>query len=340
MIQKKQLLVTVLSAIFLSACNDSNDSSNNTNVEQPKRFEQWSSFKLDGIYTDSGETDGQMDVFSEKTILTIDNNEIYKKVEGTVVSPKQSIIYQNYITKDGVFGNNIAYQYGYKFGNVAVADQSKWVVSLALVNGSGSLNETTQFKVLNISGQKLFYTMDPNIALQYNGVPYFDDIYSHGGNVRQVYSALSTAVFPEGSTCIQIQDVSQDQKTFNIFNYELPVKSPNDSAFLNAQWNGLKANGNTLGTLKDTEYYVSSDHNGFAKYHDAYYRGVEKNQGITYSLSDQIVKQKAFFELMAEDTESLDIDYPKLFEEMAKQSCHYFNPIATKAIDTVIKENS
>ena len=44
MIQKKQLLLTVLSAIFLSACNDSNDSSNNTNVEQPKRFEQWSGF--------------------------------------------------------------------------------------------------------------------------------------------------------------------------------------------------------------------------------------------------------------------------------------------------------
>ena len=80
MIQKKQLLVTVLSAIFLSACNDSNDSSDNTNVEQPKRFEQWSSFTLEEVFFPVEDEVGGLNIFTEKTTLTIDNNEIYKKV--------------------------------------------------------------------------------------------------------------------------------------------------------------------------------------------------------------------------------------------------------------------
>ena len=246
---------------------------------------------------------------------------------------------ENYITKDGVFGNNIAYQYGYKFGNVAVADQSKWVVSLALVNGSGSLNETTQFKVLNISGQKLFYTMDPNTAIQFNGIPYFDDIYFHDGNVWELYPKLSTAVFPEGSRCIQIQDISQDQETFNLFNYELPVESPNDSATLKTEWDRIKLNGGTPLILKDVEYFLQSN-NGIAKYPDAYYRGAVKAQGVTYSLNDQIAKQKASLQSLTEALGPSDIDYPKIFEETAKQSCHYFNPPATQVIDAVIKSSS
>lgn len=339
MIQKKQLLVTVLSAIFLSACNDSNDSSDNTNVEQPKRFEQWSSFTLEEVFFPVEDEVGGLNIFTEKTTLTIDNNEIYKKVEDPSSSPKQSVIYQNYITKDGAFGNETAHQYGYKLGDVTVTDQSKWVVSLPLVSGTGSLSETTQFKVLNISGQKLFYTMDPNTAIQFNGIPYFDDIYFHDGNVWELYPKLSTAVFPEGSRCIQIQDISQDQETFNLFNYELPVESPNDSATLKIEWDRIKLNGGTPLILKDVEYFLQSN-NGIAKYHDAYYRGAVKAQGVTYSLNDQIAKQKASLQSLTEALGSSDIDYPKIFEETAKQSCHYFNPTATQAIDVVIKSSS
>lgn len=340
MIHKKQLLVTVLSAILLSACNDSNDSSSNTNVEQPKRFEQWSSFALTSVFFPVEDEAGGLNIYTEKTTLTIDNNEIYKKVEGAASSPKQSVIYQNYITQNGVFGSEVKHQYGYKLGDVAVTDQSKWVVSLPLVSGTGSLSETTQFKVLNISGQKLFYTMDPYTALQFNGVPYFDDIYAHGGNVWELYSKLSTAVFPEGSTCIQIQDISQDQETFNLFNYELPVESPNDSATLKTEWDRIKLNGGSPLVLKDVEYFLQSNNNGIAKYHDAYYRVIGMNKGITYSLNDQVTKQKAALQSLTAALGPSDIDYPKLFEEMAKQSCYYFNPTATQAIDAAVKANS
>lgn len=336
MIRTKVTMV-LASLLLLSACNDSNDSSSNPPIKEPTRFEQWKSFQFGAISKDDADHSDQDELFSTTTTLTIDNNIIYNQIEQSALNPSAAVLYNTYAAQNGIFENTIQHaKYGYELGKIKVTDSAKWVVSPTIVNGSGVLEETTNFKILDISGQKMLYSMSPSTAIQFNGVPYFDDIYH--GKLAGLYTNLSNAVFPAGSTCIQVQDKSQNQSTFNMLNYKQPVTTPNDQNSLKAEWDQLKSLNSPLKVLKDTEYYVSTDSTGIAKYHGAYYRGLEKAQGSTYSFADQIAKEKAYFVMVAEEMGPTDKNYTALYEASAKTSCHYFNPTASQAIEAIVKK--
>ncbi|QER38926.1 hypothetical protein F2A31_04115 [Acinetobacter suaedae] len=328
--------------LLLSACNDSAESLIMTDNSKPIIFEQWTKFNLverepylppisDDILGE-GADDGSAIVSSSRITLTFYGDDLYEKSEFFDMHFHHKIQFKSYVTANGIFQSDaIHQQYGRHLGKLTLIDQNKWVLSPTLVSGAGTFSQTTNYKVLDISGQKVFYTMDPQTAIKFNGIPYFDPIY--GVAATRLYKKLSSSTFPSGSKCIQINTVSQDQDTLDLIHYPEPAFAPYDQVSIQALWERYKAESKREILFKDTEGYVEEHNNsGAARYNGTYYYSYYYPKGEVFSFEKTVSEVKKEFDYM-DDLAPSDINYAKLYIDFSKKSCHFFNAQATELIN-------
>ncbi|RZF55629.1 hypothetical protein EXE30_02145 [Acinetobacter halotolerans] len=343
MIAKKKMLIFFL-GLLLSACNDNNESLITTDNIKPIIFEQWTKFNFverepylypipDDIFGE-GSDDGSAIVSSSRTTLTFYDNDLYEKSEFFDMHFNHQIQFKSYVTNNGIFESNTTHQqYGRHLGKLTLIDEDEWVLSPTLVSGTGNFSKTTNYKVLDISGQKVFYTIDPQTAIKFNGIPYFDPIY--GVEATRLYKKLSSSTFLSGSKCIQIQTVSQDQDTLDLIHYPKPAPVPYDQVSIQALWERYKAESNRKILFKDTEGYIADYGNsGVAKLNGIYYYLNFYAKGEVFSFEKIVDEVKKEFDYI-DDLDLSGSNYSGLYVDLSKQSCHYFNPQATELINNL-----
>lgn len=337
MMKKNKILIAMCSSLLLVACNDSDE-----NIEEPKPkvFEQWSSFHFAErvIVTGLDEPPVRRVIATVRSTLTIDDNNLFEKKDFFNLNENEQRLTPNYATYTGFYGSNEKHQkYGDLLGKVNTSTTNQWTLSPTLLNGTGEFNRITKYKVLDISGQNVFDTFDPNLSIRFNGVPLFDDVY--GLASLKFYKKLYSSNFPVGSKCIQLISVDQNSDVLTLERYPEPNSEAYNQNSIKEWWEYRKSEGGKVSIYKDTEAYILNYENagatynsGAAKVKDTYYWANPSLKGEVFSFAKTVAKNKENF-VDEEELYESEIKYSEIYDELSKKSCHYFNPEATMFIN-------
>lgn len=335
-----QICIWVTSCFLMAGCNDNNDSSHTTVDNNAVNSDTWTSFKITEIESSTGNLDGDWTDHDNRTIsvtrstLNFKDKQVYElsKYINPLPHYKKEFIYSNL---NGVYGSDTKNSpYGSRLGKLQYIDKEKWVLAPNLIIGNGIYERTYHYKVLDIAGQKVFFTLDPYTAVQFNGIPFFDPIYD--AEATELYKKLSEAVFPAGSKCIQIQLIEHDQDTLTLTNYLEPTTTDQDD--WQSSWGNLSTavSGVEKIEFKDTQAYVSAlTKTGVAKLNNKFYGAKLNAKGELYSLANEIAQAKAFIDSYGAGDPTVDAFSEQLVNS-ANQSCNYFDGNTTKVINGLI----
>lgn len=340
MFQKNKVLTILLMSLVITACNDDNDSDNhgNSNEQKPKLFEQWSNFhfaELDNGYDGEDNSIWVTILTTERSTLTIDNDDLFEKKDYFKLKVNQKTLTPSYATNTGFYGSNKNHsQYGDHLGKINTSITNQWIVSPNLLNGAGKYTQTTHYKMLDIAGQNVLDTLDPDLSVRFNGIEAFGPVY--GAEATKFYKKLNNSSFPVGSKCIQVISIEQDSDVLTLTKYPVPNVKPFDQDTIKASWEYQKLHGYKSLIYKDTEAYITdysdsgiSDYNnsGEAKVNNVYYWAEHSLKGETFSFAKFVEKNKNDMDA------NTDKKYSQKYEELTKKSCRYFNVAATNFIN-------
>lgn len=331
MFKKNKILIAMCSSLLLVACNDSDE---NIEESKPKVFEQWSSFNFaeKSIGTGVEEAPFKYVIATIRSTLTIDGNDLFEKKDFFNLNEKEQRLTPSYATYTGFYGSNEKHQeYGDRLGKINTSTINQWTFSPTLLNGTGEFNRITKYKVLDIAGQNILDTVDPNLSIRFNGVPLFDDVY--GLAALKLYKKLYSSNFPVGSKCIQLISVEQNSDVLTLERYPEPNVDPFDQNTIKEWWENRKLEGEKVSIYKDTEAFILDYNNsGAAKVGDTYYWAKPSLNGEFYSFAEIVAKNKENF-VYDEEVNQSEIKYSEIYDNLSKKSCHYFNPEATMFIN-------
>jgi hypothetical protein len=334
MFKKNKILIVIFLSLLIVACHDSNESNGNSSESKPKVFEQWSSFHFAerSIGTGVEEVPFKYVITTVRSTLTIDDNNLFEKKDFFNLNEKEQKLTPSYATYTGFYGSNDKHQkYGDLLGKINTSTINQWTLSPTLLNGTGEFNRITKYKVLDISGQNVFDTFDPNLSIRFNGVPLFDDVY--GLAALKFYKKLYSSNFPVGSKCIQLISVEQNSDVLTLERYPEPNSEVYNQNSIKEWWEYRKSEGDKLSIYKDTEAYVLGSYTtGVAKVSDTYYWANLSLKGEVFSFAKTVAKNKENF-VDEEELYESEIKYSEIYDELSKKSCHYFNPEATMFIN-------
>lgn len=339
MFQKNKLLTLLLMSLLITACNDNDsDSHGNNNEQKPKVFEQWSNFhfaELDNGYDGEDNSIWVTILTTERSTLTIDNDDLFEKKDYFKSNVNEKKLTPSYATKTGFYGSNEKHsQYGDHLGKINTGTTNQWIVSPNLINGTGKYTQTTHYKMLDIAGQNVLDTLDPDLSVRFNGIQAFDPVY--GAEATKFYKKLNNSIFPAGSKCIQVMSIEQNSDVLTLTKFPEPNVKPFDQDTIKASWEYEKLHGTKPLIYKDTEAYLIDyvdsgigDYNvsGDAKVNSVYYRARHSLKGETFSFAKFVKKNKDEMDANA------DKEYSQKYEELTKKSCRYFNVEATKFVN-------
>lgn len=223
----------------------------------------------------------------------------------------------SYATYTGFYGSNEKHQkYGDLLGKINTSTINQWTLSPTLLNGTGEFNRITKYKVLDISGQNVFDTFDPNLSIRFNGVPLFDDVY--GLAALKFYKKLYSSNFPVGSKCIQLISVEQNSDVLTLERYPEPNSEVYNQNSIKEWWECRKSEGDKLSRYKDTEAYVLGSYTtGVAKVSDTYYWANLSLKGEVFSFAKTVAKNKENF-VDEEELYESEIKYSEIYDELSK----------------------
>lgn len=337
-----QICIWIASCFLIAGCNDNNDSSQTMIDNNEVTSDSWTSFKITeveqgGLSNDWTSHDSRI-VSVTRSTLNFKDQQVFElfKFFNPLQSYKKEFIYSSL---NGVYESDTKNSpYGSRLGKLEYIDEEKWVLAPNLVIGSGKYLRTHHYKVLDISGQKVFYTLDPYTAVEFNGIPFFDPIYDV--EAAELYKKLSEAVFPAGSKCIQVQSIEHDQDALTLTNYLEPTAT--DQASWQRSWDYVSTatSGKEKIEFKDTQAYVDAlTKTGVAKLNNKFYGAKLNAKGELYSLANEIARVKAsIINTYGEGDPTVD-GFLEQLENSANQSCNYFDENTTKVINGLIGLN-
>ncbi|ATO20057.1 hypothetical protein BS636_10515 [Acinetobacter sp. LoGeW2-3] len=308
---------------MLTACGGSDSSSssttstNNSNTGNTPipgtTFQQWAAVDLS-----TGSDDLDINISQN----TIDNGKAYSKQ--IVGEADNSFI----VTPNGVYEDGEEHpQYGTYQGLLTV-NGNQWIHSPYSSINSTDLKITTTYKLLDISNKEIFPTILPQeyIDLKYNLNE--SDLSAIAANY---INSIKPIKFPQGSTCLQLQEISNSEEYV-----DLEIDEPENQSFLAAAWNTLATDPNAIQKVfKNTIAYFSDDENdeGFAKYNEQYYEATYYKKGVEFNLSDIINEWNSFKSSSNPAEVNARIDDQIL---LAENSCALYNPTAITAIQNTL----
>ncbi|MGE8597944.1 MAG: hypothetical protein ACN6N2_01055 [Acinetobacter calcoaceticus] len=330
MFKKNKILIVIFLSLLIVACHDSNESNGNSSESKPKVFEQWSSFHFAerSIGTGVEEAPFKYVITTVRSTLTIDDNNLFEKKDFFNLNEKEQRLTPSYATYTGFYGSNEKHQeYGDHLGKINTSTINQWTFSPTLLNGTGEFNRITKYRVLDIAGQNVLDTFDPNLSIRFNGVPLFDDVY--GLAALKFYKKLYSSNFPVGSKCIQLISVEQNSDVLTLERYPEPNVDPYDQNTIKEWWEDSKSQGDQVSIYKDTEAFILDFSNsGAAKVNNTYYWAKPSLKGEVFLFAKTVAKNKEKF-VDEEELYESEIKYSEIYDELSKKSCHYFNPEAT-----------
>ncbi|EPF74660.1 hypothetical protein [Acinetobacter rudis] len=339
MFLKNKLTIVLLTTLLLTACNDdSSEETSNADLQEPKVFEQWTSFRITEKSTDSGMDDSSLVTImaGTKSTLTIDDNNLFENKELFNLEEKKQKLTPNYATTTGLFGSNQKHQqYGDHLGKIDISKTNQWVILPTLLNGNGKFIRKINYKVLDITGKNVLDTLDPDLSVRFNGIPAFSPIYS--SVATELYKKMYINKFPEGSKCIQIASIEQNSDVLILEKYSEPNDSPYDQNTIKTWWENKKIEGEKISIFNSVEAFISDySSSGAAKFNNTYYWAKQSSKGEFFSFATYVTNNKEALDDEADLSESGE-KYSDIYEVLSKNSCHYFNPEAANFISELVK---
>ena len=339
MITNKNSTIILLSLFTLTACNDDNSNSQPPVVQQ--KTEQWVKFQIPGNPI-SNEDDSISEYSS--VAVTIKDGKLYEKKYHPLLSSigQEPLL----VTLDSIYKNGPENKdYGTLIGDITVTN-TDWLVKPYSPININQLEIKSEYKLINIGGQNILESIEPNLAINYKNIPYTDDLYSP--SQHDLISRIKDKKFPTGATCLQLQKTTQNQDSLqltlaadqvevkNAWDNEYEVKLPDyykqTQAYLATTANAINPfyKLDLTYLMDNVTYYL-----GIAKYDNKYYYAKKINKGTRF---DPGVFNTYNFDYYKNN---IDVFYPEQgvsaqFTKALAQSCDYLDPVATKAVYDIL----
>ncbi len=213
----KAISFAILSSLLLTACGGGDSKSSNTNPSgttdnntpgngstNTTSDQSWSSFFIDQIYF--GPNDGALG--SDEDHITIQDGKYYTKNTNTLSkddSGHSMIVTQNGVYEDG----DVHAEYGTYIGSAKVSD-NKWTLTPYSKIGSSGLQFIHSYKKIDIGGKSFNEIINPYDAwvLKHD----LTGTYPISSTVQRFYTANNATKFPNGSTCLQLDTIENNQE--------------------------------------------------------------------------------------------------------------------------------
>lgn len=329
----KLLSFTILSSIMLTACgggsssnNSSQPSSSNDQTSGNTSNQQWTSYDF---YTD--QKDGY---FIDKEVLTVKDGKAYSKETSTDPS------YHSYkgitVTSDGLYDEvnaPVDAQLGHYSGTIQ-ASNTQWTLSPYSSIGSKGLQYTQKYTTLNLSGKNLLEVLSP--ADYYAITRNLTDKYPVKHYLLDLYANISKVKFPEGSSCLQLQEFSNTQEYLDL---DADLKNKEQQNQLAQGWLEFKNDTTTtLRNFKDTTAYLKENTNsdspyGYALYKNNYYSAFLTPKGLEFNMNEWL---KSYQDDLKTGTAE-EKAYANYVIAATQNICHLYNAKAAQTIASTVK---
>ncbi|WP_171334576.1 hypothetical protein, partial [Acinetobacter stercoris] len=195
------------SSLLFSACGGGDGGGESLQFDN--KVEQWSYYE---IFEDYNKETSKFDkVGIHKEITTINNNQLFFKSSNT--TPYDFYHPVTYITNTGLYEDGKTdNQLGIFKGTIS-KQSNQWIIEPNSNNNSQGFKITKKFDLINIKGKSLLTILYP---IDYVNVLNYMPNLTQDTDLRKLEEQLRNATFPEGSTCIQIKEISNNEENFQL----------------------------------------------------------------------------------------------------------------------------
>lgn len=187
---------------------------------------------------------------------------------------------------------------------------------------------------MNLSGKNLlealspsdYYAISQNLTNKFPVESYLLDLYSNVSKVK----------FPEGSSCLQLNEFSNTQEYLDL---DADLNNKEQQNQFTQSWLSFKNDKTTtLRNFKDTTAYLKSDSNsespyGYALYKNNYYAAFSTPKGIEFNMNEFL----ASYEDDLKNGTAAEKSQANYLLAAAKNMCHLYNEKAAQTISTAVK---
>lgn len=334
----KKIYTAMLSMAILlglSACGEDNEDIVVSSPQHPLTQEKWTKFEwTEREFTSlkPRSSTGDQLIALKTTRLSFKDQDLYQQIQYNYAVNND--FYYFYSTAQGRYDRKLAGS-SWHLGKVQF-NQDEWVLTPVLSAGQAGYQHHYRYKLLDISGQPVLPRIDPDLAIQFNGIPFFDPIYDL--EATRLYTDLSQAVFPADAKCIQIESISQNQEAL-FLTHELQPSSTSQNSY-QSSWQSMQNDPRYVKmSFKDTEAYLNPQNGiGYARVGDVFYQAKLQPEGQMYALAAHIENMRYFYEWMAEYGDEGPM-YLAQYLQTAPEACDYFDAKSSALIYESMAKN-